>query len=100
MRKFITVDEAINLLPEGDYIHTFFNMPFGLLGADWSREDVIDTLKTSDKIELTGEQARGLGHGLAAYNNDIKKQSEILFVETDMKKLLSFDPDEEVENAD
>lgn len=45
MRKFITVDEAINLLPEGDYIHTFFNMPFGLLGADWSREDVIERLK-------------------------------------------------------
>ena len=100
MRKFITVDEAINLLPEGDYIHTFFNMPFGLLGADWSREDVIDTFKTSDKIELTGKQARGLGHGLAVYNNDIKKQSEVLFVETDIKKLLSFDPDEEVENAD
>lgn len=100
MRKFIAVDEAINLLPDGDYIHTFSNLPFGLLGVDCSREDVIDKFKTSDKIELTGEQARGLGHGLAAYNNDIKKQSEILFVETDIKKLLSFDPDEEVENAD
>lgn len=99
MRKFITVDEAINLLPEGDYIHTFFNMPFGLLGADWSREDVIDKFKTSDKIELTGEQARSLGHGLAIYNNDTKKQSEILFVETDMKKLLSFDPEGEKENV-
>lgn len=99
MRKFITVDEAINLLPEGDYIHTFFNMPFGLLGADWSREDVIDKFKTSDKIELTGEQARSLGHGLAVYNNDTKKQSEILFVETDIKKLLSFDPKGEKENV-
>lgn len=95
MRKFITVEEAVDLLPEGDYIHTFFNMPFGLLGADWSREDVIDKFKTSDKIELTGEQARSLGHGLAVYNNDTKKQSEILFVETDMKKLLSFDPEGE-----
>lgn len=99
MRKFITVDEAVDLLPEGDYIHTFFNMPFGLLGADWSREDVIDKFKTSDKIELTGEQARSLGHGLAVYNNDTKKQSEILFVETDMKKLLSFDPEREKENV-
>ncbi len=97
MRKFITVDEAINLLPEGDYIHTFFNMPFGLLGADWSREDIINKFKSSDKIELTGEQARSLGHGLAVYNNDTKKQSEILFVETDMKKLLSFDPEGEKE---
>lgn len=99
MRKFITVEEAVDLLPEGDYIHTFFDMPFGLLGADWSREDVIDTLKTSDKIELTGEKARGLGHGIAVYNNDTKKQSEILFVETDMKKLLSFDPEGEKENV-
>lgn len=97
MRKFITVEKAVDLLPKGDYIHTFFNMPFGLLGADWSREDVIDTLKTSDKIELTGELARGLGHGIAVYNNDTKKQSEILFVETDMKKLLSFDPEREKE---
>lgn len=87
------------MLPDGDYIHTFFNMPFGLLGADWSREDVIDKFKTSDKIELTGEQARSLGHGLAVYNNDTKKQSEILFVETDMKKLLSFDPEGEKENV-
>lgn len=100
MRKFITVEEAINLLPDSDYVHTFFNVPFGLLGADWSREDVIDKFKTSDKIELTGEQARGLGHGLAVYNNDTKKQSEILFVETDIKKLISFDPDKEVEDAD
>ena len=99
MRKFITVEEAVDLLPDGDYIHTFFNMPFGLLGADWSREDVIDKFKTSDKIELTGEQARSLGHGLAVYNNDTKKQSEILFVETNMKKLLSFDPQGEKENV-
>lgn len=92
MRRFITAEEAIGLLPEGENIHTFYNEFWGLIGADWSREEVIDKLKKSDKIEITGEIARSMNHGLAVFNNDTKLQSEILFVETDKKKLDEFDP--------
>ena len=92
MKKFLTAEQAISLLPEGDEIHTFYNMPFGILGADWSRQDVIDKLKGSDKIEITGEMARNMKHGIAVYNDDTKLQSEVLFVETDEEKLNAFDP--------
>ncbi len=91
-RKFVSVDEAINLLPKGDEIHTFYNYGNCLIGADWDRQEVIDKLNASDKIELTGMQARNMGHGLAAYNNDTKWQSEVLFIETDKDKLDAFDP--------
>lgn len=92
MRKYITPEEAISLLPDKDMIHTFYNHPRTLLGADWDREDIIEKLKEVDKIELTGENARKMGHGIAVYNDDIKWQSEVLFVETDEEKINAFDP--------
>ena len=89
-RKFITVDEAIGLLPDNDNIHTFYNLPIGLVGADWSKKDIIDKLKKVDTIELTGEVARSINHGLAAYNKNAK-QSDVLFIETDKEKIDKFD---------
>lgn len=94
-RRFITADEAIALLPDAELIHTFYNTPPVLCGADWDRQEVIDLLKSADNIEITGEHARSVNHGLAAYSNDAKWQSEILFIQTDAKKLLEFDPPEE-----
>ncbi len=90
-RRYITADEAIALLPEKEYIHTFINTPPALCGADWERQDVIDKLKTADKIEITGEQSRMMGHGLAVYNDDAKYLSDVLFIETDNEKLDAFD---------
>lgn len=94
-RRYITAEEAISLLPEGNEIHTFYNVPFGLVGADWDRADILQKLAEADKIEIAGETARSIGHGLAVYDNDTKWQSEVLFVETDKYKLNEFDPIEE-----
>ena len=94
-RRYITSEQAQALLPNTQSVHTFYNMPFGLFGADWSKEDVIDKLNNADKIEITGECARGMGHGLAVYNNDTKRQSEVLFIETNKEKLDKFDPIQE-----
>ena len=91
-RRFITAKEAVNLLPSGDTIHTFYNEPFGLIGADWDRTDILQKLIESDKIEITGEMARSMSHGLAVYNDDTEYQSEVLFIETDKVKLDEFDP--------
>ena len=44
-----------------------------------------------DTIELTGETARRMNHGLAAYNKNAK-QSDVLFIETDKEKIDRFDP--------
>ena len=94
-KKFINSDQAIALLPEGEYIHTFRNLPIALIGDDWDRAEIIELIKESDRIELAGGMARSMHHGLAVYNHDIKMQSDVLFIETDMEKLLAFDPDEE-----
>lgn len=86
-KRYITYDEAVSILPDGEYIHTFINGGFGLMGADWSREDILDKLSKSEVIELTGEQARSMNHGMCAYNKDAKWQSDLLFIETNEEKL-------------
>lgn len=93
-RRYVTPEEAEKLLPDKENIHTFYNMPFGLLGADWDRQEVVEKFKKSDKIEIAGPCARNIGHGLAVYNDNIKWQSEVLFIETDKEKLDIFDPKE------
>lgn len=91
MKKIITSEEAIELLPEGDEIHTFYNKGMMIIGADWEREDVIEKLEAVDVIELTVECARSMKHRICAYNHGCL-QDEILFIETDMEKLNAFDP--------
>jgi len=91
MKTFITVDQAISVLPDGDTVHTFYNPSFGLIGADWSKADITDKLHNSDIIELTGPGARGMGHGICAYNKDAKYQSDVLFIETDEARVAALE---------
>ena len=44
-KRFITPEEAINVLPKGKTIHTFFSNGVMLVGADWDREDVLKNIK-------------------------------------------------------
>lgn len=94
MKRYLTFEEAVSLLPNEEYIHTFYNASFGLCGADWSKSEILDKLQKSEIIELTGETARSMGHGICAYNKDTKFQKDILFIQTDEKKLLEFDKGE------
>lgn len=91
-KKYLTLQQAIDLLPDSEYVHTFYNNPVvGLFGADWDKNDVIKKMKSSQRLELTGETARKMGHGVCAYN-DGARQDDILFIETDKDKLDAFDP--------
>lgn len=92
-RIILTADEAISLLPEGDEIHTTRQTGFMFIGADWSREDIIDAIQKSERREITGPVARSMGHGLALYPKNAKYQSDILFVQTCKAKLDEFDPE-------
>lgn len=93
MKKFLTSEEAIELLPEGEEIHTFYNFPFGLVGGDWKREDIIEMLNNPNyKIEVCGEAARTMNHGICVYVKGETVQSNILFIETNMDKLNEIDP--------
>lgn len=87
MRICLTKEQAISVLPDGDSIHTFYNCCFGLLRADWDRQDLVDKITKSDIIELAGETARSMKHGITVYNKTATRQDEVLFVETDEEKL-------------
>ena len=91
MKTYITAEQALSVLPDGDTVHTFYNPGFGLVVADWSKEDITDKFRSSDIIELTGPAARGMGHGICVYNKDTKWQSDILFVETDEDRLAALE---------
>lgn len=97
-KRYLTYDEAVSLLPYEDEIHTFINNGI-LIGADWSREDILDKLRKST-IELSGPTATAMGHGIAAYSVDGKSYKGLLFIETNAEKLAEFKAKEEKnENA-
>lgn len=86
-RKFITPEEAINLLNDGEQVHTFRNPNGILLGCDVDRESIIERLKSNpDKIEIGGETCRSMKHALILEDNGF------LFIETNEEKLNLFDP--------
>lgn len=97
MKIYITKEQAASILPDGDTVHTFLNPGFGLVGADWSREDILDKLEKSDILELAGDTARAMGHGLCAYDRPPKTQGDLLFIETDEEKLAALE--KELEGA-
>lgn len=87
MKPHITTEQAISILPNDANVHTFYISSVGLIGGDWSKEDIIDKLNKSGVIELTGKTARVLGHEMCAYYKSAKYKSDILFIETDEEKL-------------
>lgn len=93
-RIFLSEQQAIDLLPEGERIHTFLNAPLALIGSDWSREDVIDKIRRSDFREVAGNGARSMEHGLAVYDSGYALM-DVVFFETDMEKLNVLYPAEE-----
>ena len=93
MKLFLSPEEATALLPDYDSIHTFYNTSFGLVGADWERNDVIAKIMSCDFREITGNTARGMKHGLALYNAGCF-QDDIVFVETNMATLNRLYPEE------
>ncbi len=79
IREFITVDQAIAMLPENsERIHTFRQSGGGvLIGCDWDRVDIIKAIHKAKSRELSGYTATRMHHGLC-----ITDESGPLFVET------------------
>lgn len=79
-RTDLTVDEAEKMLPIGDKVHVFMNPGAGMLvGADWSRKDIVDLFNRS-KPTLSGPEAANMKHGIAVMDG-----GRWLFVETSEK---------------
>ena len=84
--QLLTYDEAVALLPDDEQIHAILDGDDMQLGADWSREDILSLLETTDRREVTGPAAQASGHGLAAGNKEEKviasRQSDELVFES------------------
>ena len=86
-RKFLTIEQAIDILPQNEQIHCFIDAGFGLVGADWNKEKVIETLESAESIEIGGEQCKILKHALVCIPKNAKKQSDLYFFESRVDKI-------------
>ena len=62
-RVILTTEQALDYLPEGDYIHTFRSGGMTLIGCDIKRKEIIKAIETHE-VELSGEMATGMKHGI------------------------------------
>ena len=76
--ELLTVEQAVALLPDGDDIHTMVQSGGMTIGADWSRESVLELLATTSRIEVGGPNCQAMGHGLIAW----RPNGRPLFIET------------------
>lgn len=82
----VSKEQAKKMVLENDgMVHTFYNMPFGILGGDHDLESVNADIDKSYACAKTGPDAARMGHGLAIIPFKDCNQIDILFVET--KKL-------------
>lgn len=59
----LTIDEAIGILPDDEYIHTVIaNGGWG--GCDWKRLDIEAHIRAAGGASLAGPLAMRMGHGL------------------------------------
>ena len=85
---FLTPEEAISILPDGEQIHTFRDGGAIICGADWDREDLEEEIRRAERREIAGENARTMKHGLAIYSGTFVN---LLFIETNMDKLAALE---------
>lgn len=86
-RLFLTLEQALDVLPKSEEIHCFVNAGFGLIGADWNKDRVKETLEDAENIEIGGEQCKALGHALVCIPKNAKKLSDLYFFQSDKEKV-------------
>lgn len=79
MTDELTIEQAVGMLPEGEYVHTFRNPNGILIGGDWKRDELVETFNKFG-VGLSGPQATAMKHGLV-----VKDDRGFLFVETKEK---------------
>ena len=91
-RIILTPEQATALLCDHEYIHNFANPAGGMfIGYDYERADAIAAFGTAKKIELAGENAKGMKHPIAVWD----KAERLTFFEADMDKVAEFEARED-----
>lgn len=78
----LTQEQAIAMLADGETVHVFRNVAGFLIGANWTRAQVIEAIQKSGQCELAGPQAEKSGHGLVVFPPDAEFHSDVFFVAT------------------
>jgi len=65
-KVILTVEQAKNLLPAKERIHTFRQAGPVLIGADWDKADLESEIAACT-CELAGKQAQAMKHGLVVH---------------------------------
>ena len=88
----LTADEAISLLPEGEYVHNYVN-PTGamFIGCDYDRDEVERHIRSAHQCEIGGPGCQSIKHGLVVW----KTNKSLSFFETDMEKLKAMEAKKE-----
>ncbi len=72
----VAYEDAIKMLPDDAEIHTFVNPNGFLIGADWSREEILGLLRTGS-VQLSGPMATRMNYGLVVFDG-----RKIVFIST------------------
>ncbi len=65
----LTIEEIEEYLPDGPVIHTFRIKDKMLLGADWTREMILERIRTHG-VEIAMPNQKKANHGLASWDDD------------------------------
>jgi len=76
MKEYVDFDVAKKMLPNKSNVHTFRQSGFMIIGADWTKKNILKKMK-SGNIEMTGGMAKSMDHGLAVCDD-----RGYLFIET------------------
>ena len=80
----LTADEAISLLPDGEYVHNYINnMPGLFIGCDYDRADAERHIRDAIACEIAGPGCKGMKHALAVWSS----KNCVSFFATDKDKV-------------
>lgn len=83
---FLTVDEAVSLFKSQDSAHSINVIGPMVLGCEWSIGGAREKLARCTDLQIAGDTARGMGHGIAATETD----GQFIFFEHDEDALTAF----------
>ncbi|MCC6941693.1 MAG: hypothetical protein IT551_08825 [Novosphingobium sp.] len=83
---FLTVDEAMDMFKSQQSAHSINVIGHNIMGFEWSISGAREKLETCTDLQIAGDTARGMGHGIAATEPD----GDFIFFEHDEAALTAF----------
>ena len=69
--NILSKEEVEAAIGPGEIVHVFVNPRGGILvGADWTKAELIALVAAGGKAEVGGKACLGIGHGLVIWNGD------------------------------